>query len=53
MNFVIDLAHHGVSVAQWYGIVAQNLKGLRFDSSRGLRILSLSHACDKMKNISF
>ena len=53
MNFVIDLAHHGVSVAQWLGIGAQNLKGLRFDSSRGLRILSLSHACDKMKTSLF
>ena len=39
MNLVIDLAHHGVSVAQWWGIGAQNLKGLRFDSSRGLRII--------------
>ena len=31
MNFVIDLAHRGVSQAQW-------LEHLRFDSSWGLRI---------------
>ena len=38
MNFIIDLAHCRVSVAQW------------FDSSWGLRIFSLSHARDMTKN---
>ena len=28
-------------------------EGLRFDSSWGLRLFTLSHACDKMKNIFF
>ena len=28
-------------------------EGLRFDSSWGLRLFTLSHTCDKMKNIFF
>ena len=38
MNFVIDLAHRGVSVAQWLE-----------HRNAGLRIFSLSHARDKTK----
>ena len=44
MNFVINLAHRGVSVAQW-----QSIGALRFDSSWGLKIFSLSHARDEKK----
>ena len=47
MNFVIDLAHRGVSKAQW-------LEHLRFDSSWGLRIFYLAHAREKTeKKTSF
>ena len=49
MNFVIDLAHRGVSVAQWLEHRNAESKGLRFDTSWGLRIFSLSHARDKTK----
>ena len=49
MNFVIDLAHRGVSVAQWLEHRSAESEGLRFDSSWGLRIFSLSHARDKTK----
>ena len=48
MNFVIDLAHRGVSVAQWY-----NIRARRFDSSWELRIFSLSQARDKTKKNIF
>ena len=52
MNFVIDLAHRGVSVAQWQSIGARNLpEGLWFDSLWVLGIISLFHARDKTKNI--
>ena len=49
MNFVIDLAHRGVcgSVVEHRSAESE---GLRFDSSWGLRIFSLSHARDKTKN---
>ena len=49
MNFVIDLAHRGVSVAQWLEHRNAESEGLRFDTSWGLRIFSLSHARDKTK----
>ena len=51
MNFVIDLAHRGVSVAQWLEHRSAECEDLRFNSSWGLRIFSLSHARDKTKNI--
>ena len=50
VNFVLGLAHQRVSVAQWLSIGAEESEGLRFDSSWGLRIFSLSHARDKTKN---
>ena len=53
MNFVIDLAHRGVSVAQSLEHRSAESEGLRFDSSWGLRIFSLSHARDKTKKTSF
>ena len=49
MNFVIDLAHRRVSVAQSLEHRSAESEGLRFDSSWGLRIFSLSHARDKTK----
>ena len=49
MNFVIDLAHCGVSVAQSLGHRSAESECLRFDSSWRLRIISLSHARDKTK----
>ena len=51
MNFVIDLARRGVSVAQWLEHRSAECEDLRFNSSWGLRIFSLSHARDKTKNI--
>ena len=48
MNFVIDLVHRrvcGSVVEHW----SAESEGLRFDSSWGLRIFSLSHAHDKTK----
>ena len=48
-NFVIDLAHRGVSVAQWLEHRSAESEGLRFDSSWGLRNFSLLHARDKTK----
>ena len=53
MNFVIDLTHCGVSEAQWLEHESTKSKGLRFDSSWGLRIFSLSHARNKMKKTIF
>ena len=50
-NFVIDLAHRGVSVAQWLEHRSAESEGLRFDSSWGLRNFSLFHARDKTENI--
>ena len=49
MNFVIDLAHSGVPVAQWLEHRSAESEGLRFDFSWGLRIFSLSHTHDKTK----
>ena len=49
INFVIDLAHRGVSVGQWLEHRSAECEDLRFDSSWGLRIFSLSHARDKTK----
>ena len=49
MNFVIDLAHRGVSVAQWLEHRSAECEDLRFDSSWGLEFFSLSHARDKTK----
>ena len=47
MNFVRDLAHHSLC-----GPVVKHRctksEGIRFDSSWGLRIFSLSHALDKI-----
>ena len=52
MNFVIDLTHRRVS-----GLVVEPRsalsKGLRFISSWGLRMFTLSCAHDKTKNIFF
>ena len=53
MNFVIDLAHRGVSVAQWTEHRSAESEGLMFDSSWGLRIFSLSYARDKTKKHLF
>ena len=52
MNFVIDVAHHRVSVAQWLEYQSAESEGLRFDSSWGLRIFSMFLACNKMKTSS-
>ena len=43
-------AHHNLcgSVVEHQSLESD---GLRFDSSWGLRVFPLSHACDKMKNI--
>ena len=49
INFVIDLAHRGVSVGQWLEHRSAECEDLRFDSSWGLRIFSLSHARGKTK----
>ena len=38
MNFVIDPAHRGVSVAQWLEHQSAESEGLRFGSSGELRI---------------
>ena len=50
MNFVLDLAHRSLC-----GSVVEHrnaeTEGLRFDSSWGLRIFSLSYASDKTKNL--
>ena len=51
VNFVIDLAHRGVSAALVVEHRSAESEGLTLDSSWGLRIFSLSHALDKMKNI--
>ena len=49
MNLVIDLAHCGVTVTQWLQHLSAKSEGLRFSSSWGLWIFSLSHARDEMK----
>ena len=53
MNFVIDLAHCGVSMFQWLEHLSAKSQGLRFNSTWGLKSFSLSHACDEMKKPSF
>ena len=53
MNFVIDLAHRGVYVAQFLEHRSAESEGLRFDSSWGLRIFSLSHAWQDEKTSFF
>ena len=53
MNFVIDLAHRGISVVQWTEHRSAESEGLMFDSSWGLRIFSLSHARKKTKKHLF
>ena len=53
MNFVIDRAHRGVSMAQWLEHRSAESEGLRFNFSWGLRIFSLSHARDKTKKTYF
>ena len=49
LNFIIDLhcSLCGSMIEHW----SRESEGLRFDSSWGLRIFSLSHAHDKMKSI--
>ena len=49
MNLVIDLAHCGVSMFQWLEHLGAKSQGLRFNSTWGLWIFSLSHARDEMK----
>ena len=51
MNFIIDLAHHGISMAQWQSVGAQNLKVWGLIPHGDSEFFSLSHACDKTKNI--
>ena len=53
MNFVIDLAHRGISVVQWTEHRSTESEGLMFDSSWGLRIFPLSHAREKTKKHLF
>ena len=53
MNFVVDLAHSGVSATQWLEHRSAESEGLRFDFSWILRIFSLSHARDKTKKTYF
>ena len=53
MNFVKDLAHRGVSVDQLLEHRSAESESLRFDSSWGLKIFSLSHARDKTKKTYF
>lgn len=50
MNFVMSLTHHSLS-GSVLSIGTQKYKGLRFDSSVGLRIFSMSHARNKTKNV--
>ena len=52
MNFVMDLAHHRVSVAQWCGIGARNPKvEVRF--LLGTQFFSLCPTLVKRRKISF
>ena len=50
MNFVIDLAHHGVFVAQWLSIGARNPKVWGSTPQRDSEIFSLSHVRNETKN---
>ena len=52
-DFTMGLAHCRVSVAQWLEHQIVRSKGLRFDSSRGLRIFPLSYTRDKSKKHFF
>ena len=47
MNFLIDFAHNVVSCGSFVEHRSTESEGLRFNSSWGLGIFSLSHACDK------
>ena len=53
MNFVIDPAHRGVSMAQWWSIWAQNPKVLGAIPNGDSQFFSLSHARDKTKKDIF
>ena len=53
MNFIIDLAHHGVSMVQQLKHWNMESEGLRCDSSWGLRIFPLSTLVTRPKKISF
>ena len=47
MNFLIDFAHNVVSCGSFVEHRSTESEGLRFNSSWGLGIFSLSHACEK------
>ena len=49
MNFVIDLAHRGVSVAQWLEHRSAKIRRSEVRFVIGLKIFSFSHARDKTK----
>ena len=49
MNFVIDLAYRGVSVAQWSEHRSAEIRRSAVRFVMGLRIFSFSHALDKTK----
>ena len=49
MNFVIDLAHRGVSVAQWLSISAWNPKVQGLIPHGDSEFFSLSHAAHGIK----
>ena len=51
MNFAIDLAHRGVSVAQWLSIGKRNPKVWGSIPHGDSEFFSLSHARDNTKNI--
>ena len=51
MNFVIDLAHRGVSVAQWLEHQSAESEGLRFDSSWVLRVFLCPTLVTRRKNV--
>ena len=50
MNFVMGIAYHRVSVAQWQSIGTGNPRRPEVRFLMGTQNFSLSHACDKMKN---
>ena len=53
MNIVIDLAHRGVSVAQWLEHRNAESEGLRFDTSWGLKFfLCPTLVTRRKKNLS-
>ena len=53
MNFVIDLAHCGVSATQWLEHRSAESEGLRFDFSWGLKNVCLSYARHKAEKTFF